>query len=83
MIDHPAVLKDYLIGLEYPNSAEKYPKELRLIHYLDKDTGKIYEFLTNNNELSAAKIADLYHRRREIEKFFKWIKQNLKIKSFF
>ena len=83
MIDHPQVLKDYMIELEYPDSRQKYSKPMRLIHYLDKDSGKIYEFLTNNTELSAIKIADLYHKRREIEKFFKRIKQNLKIKSFF
>lgn len=61
---------------------EKYPKRLRKIRYYDKNQDKIYEFLTNNFTLSAKSIADIYKDRWQIELFFKWIKQNLKIKTF-
>lgn len=55
---------------------------LRRIGYRDFETGKCYEFLTNNFSLSAKTIADIYKQRWQVELFFKWIKQNLKIKSF-
>jgi putative transposase len=55
---------------------------LRRIGYRDPETGKHYEFLTNNFRLSAKTIAEIYKQRWQIELFFKWIKQNLKIKSF-
>lgn len=82
-IIHTQVLKDYSIWLEYPETNEKYPEQLRLIFYIDKESWKQYEFLTNNFDIEAHKVADLYRQRRDIEKFFKRIKQNLKIKSFF
>lgn len=56
-----------------------YPKRLRRISFRDEAHGKTLVFLTNNFELSAGAIADLYKSRWEIELFFKWIKQNLKI----
>lgn len=55
---------------------------LRRVGYRDPETGKHYEFLTNNFRLSAKTIAAIYKQRWQIELFFKWIKQNLKIKSF-
>ncbi|VAW81485.1 Transposase, GSU2180 family [hydrothermal vent metagenome] len=55
---------------------------LRRIGYRDAETGKHYFFLTNNFMLSAKTIADIYKARWQVELFFKWIKQNLKIKSF-
>jgi hypothetical protein len=55
---------------------------LRRISYRDPETGQYYEFLTNNFQLSAKTIADIYKSRWQIELFFKWIKQNLKIKTF-
>jgi len=55
---------------------------LRRIKYYDKKTDKLYEFITNNFTLPAKTIADLYKSRWEIELFFKWIKQHLKIKQF-
>jgi putative transposase len=55
---------------------------MRRIGYKDQTTGKRYTFLTNNFKLSARTIADIYKARWEVELFFKWIKQNLKIKSF-
>ena len=56
---------------------------LRRVRYIDRETGKAYEFFTNIFHLSAKEIADIYKARWDIELFFKWIKQNLKIKSFF
>jgi putative transposase len=58
------------------------PIELRRIGYRDAETGIHYIFLTNNFKLSAKTIADIYKSRWQIELFFKWIKQNLKIKTF-
>jgi len=61
---------------------EKYHKDLRVITYYDEINDKIYKFITNNFKLSAKTIADIYKNRWQIEIFFKWIKQNLKIKTF-
>lgn len=58
-----------------------YPNEVRRIRYLNED-GDIYEYITNNFTLSGEEIALVYKERWRIELFFKWIKQNLKIKSF-
>jgi hypothetical protein len=58
------------------------PNPLRLVCYQDQETGKKYRFLTNADHLDAKTIADLYKERWQIELFFKWIKQNLKIKTF-
>jgi putative transposase len=62
--------------------AKKCPIQLRRIGYRDSETGKRYVFLTNNFKLAARTIADIYKARWQVELFFKWIKQNLKIKSF-
>ena len=63
-------------------TAKKCPIQLRRIGYRDPETGKHYVFLTNNFKLAAKTIADIYKARWQVEMFFKWIKQNLKIKSF-
>ena len=55
---------------------------LRRVGYRDPETGRHYQFLTNNFKLSAVTIAEIYKQRWQVELFFKWIKQNLKIKSF-
>jgi len=60
-----------------------YPKELRLVGFKDPETKKKLVFMTNNFSLSAYTIAQIFKARWQIELFFKWIKQNLKIKSFF
>jgi len=65
----------------YPS--KDYPDKLRRIKYFDSTTGKIFVFLTNNFTLPAQTIADLYRCRWQVELFFKWIKQHLRIKSFF
>lgn len=62
--------------------SKKCPTPLRRIGYRDANTGKHYIFLTNNFKLSAKTIAEIYKARWQVELFFKWIKQNLKIKSF-
>ncbi len=61
---------------------KKYKKELRLIRYYDKDDGNIIEFVTNNFKLAPYTIYKIYKTRWQIEIFFRWIKQELKIKSF-
>ena len=62
--------------------AKNCPIRLRRIGYKDAKTSIHYTFLTNNFKLAASTIADIYKARWQIELFFKWIKQNLKIKSF-
>ena len=71
-------------SIEFTGSitAKKCPIRLRRVGYRDPETGKHYVFLTNNFKLSARTIADIYKSRWQVELFFKWIKQNLKIKSF-
>jgi len=73
---------DQTIEFTGVQTAKKCPVQLRRIGYRDAETGKRYVFLTNNFKLSAKTIADIYKARWQVELFFKWIKQNLKIKSF-
>jgi hypothetical protein len=77
------VVCDQSILLTIPKSAEDYPDKLRRVKYHDADTNKTLVFLTNNFLLPAATIAQLYKQRWQVELFFKWIKQNLRIKSFY
>jgi len=76
------VVDDVEIKLTGQSVSKKYPKKLRLVTYKDPDGGKEYNFLTNNFKLSAQTVAEIYRARWKIELFFKWIKQNLKIKTF-
>jgi len=62
--------------------SKKYPEKLRLIKFYDEETDNELEFLSNNFKLSSEEIAQLYKYRWKVELFFKWIKQHLKIKSF-
>lgn len=71
------------IKLTVPTTAKKYPDKLRRVKYRDPETDKVLVFLTNNFDLPAKTIADLYKQRWQVELFFKWIKQNLRIKSFY
>ena len=73
---------DQVIKFTSLKSAKECPIQLRRIGYRDKETGKHYIFLTNNFKLSAKTIADIYKARWQVELFFKWVKQNLKIKTF-
>ncbi|MFV1985552.1 MAG: IS4 family transposase [Thiohalomonadales bacterium] len=76
------ITSDQTIVFTGVQTAKKCPTQLRRIGYKDKISGKHYIFLTNNFKLSAKTIADIYKARWQVELFFKWIKQNLKIKSF-
>jgi len=77
------VICDQTILLTIPKSAADYPDKLRRVKYYDAETDKTLVFLTNNFLLPAVTIAQLYKQRWQIELFFKWIKQNLRIKSFY
>jgi len=74
---------DQTVRLTGVNSAKNYPANLRRIKYYDAKTDKTFTFLTNNFLLPAKTIAELYRCRWQVELFFKWIKQHLRIKSFF
>ena len=76
------VIKDKKIAFALPEAQKDYPDDLRLVTFYDEIHDKTYEFLTNALKLSALNIAQIYKRRWDIELFFKWIKQNLKIKTF-
>jgi transposase len=74
---------DQTIVLTGPKTATLYPMPLRRIRYTDPDTGKRLVFLTNDFTLPALTIAQLYKARWQVELFFKWIKQHLRIKAFY
>lgn len=74
---------DQSIALHGFYTRRNYKEHLRRVHYCDPDTGKILIFLTNNFTLPALSIASLYKRRWQVELFFKWIKQHLRIRHFF
>jgi hypothetical protein len=74
---------DQTIRLTGPKSSMYYPESLRRIHYVDIELNKRFLFLTNNFNLSPWTIARLYKFRWQIELFFKWIKQHLRIKAFY
>ncbi|MFH2069222.1 MAG: IS4 family transposase [Candidatus Omnitrophota bacterium] len=74
---------DQTVFLTGINTSKDYPEPLRRISYYDADTKKHLVFLTNNFVLPALTIAQLYKARWQIELFFKWIKQHLRIKAFF
>jgi hypothetical protein len=74
---------DQRVMLNGGHSARRYPEHLRRIRFKDPDTGKTMVFLTNNTALPALTIAALYKSRWQVELFFKWIKQHLRIKRFF
>jgi hypothetical protein len=74
---------DQTVRFDGPLSKTKYPDRLRRVRYLDPLTQKRLVFLTNNFNIPALTVADLYRRRWQIELFFKWIKQHLRIKAFY
>jgi hypothetical protein len=77
-----SVIADIEIELTGNKMKEHYPLHLRKVTYHDSDYNRTYEFITNNFELSAQEIADIYKERWNVELFFKWIKQHLKVKTF-
>jgi transposase len=76
------ILCDQIGKLTVVNSLKGYPVKIRRIKFHDNDLNKTFIFLTNNMDLPAIEIASLYKHRWDVEIFFKWIKQHLKIKSF-
>jgi hypothetical protein len=76
------IISDVLIQLTGSKTKTCYPKPIRKIKYYDKKYHHTYEFITTNMEMAAPDIADIYKRRWQVELFFKGIKQNLNIKSF-
>ena len=82
VLKNKGLTSDQTIRLTSIQAARKCPGQLRRVGYRDITTGKHYIFLTNNFKLAAKTIADIYKARWQVELFFKWIKQNLKIKSF-
>lgn len=75
------IVGDYVVELAEKKSRRLYPDELRFIRAVDPETGEIIDFITNNFDLSALDIANIYRHRWDIEIFFRWIKQNMVIKT--
>jgi hypothetical protein len=77
------VRADQVVTLKTMKSRKGYPEQLRRVSYVDKELNKRLVFLTNNFDISAKMVADVYKQRWQVELFFKWIKQHLRIKSFY
>lgn len=77
-----SVRYDGAIRLTSTKGRDSYPGQIRMVCYHDDEYDRDYVFITNNFELAAQEIADIYKSRWQVELFFKWIKQNLKIKTF-
>ena len=77
------VRSDHTVILTAIDSAKAYPEQLRRVSYLDAKTKKRFKFLTNNFTLPALTIALIYKSRWQVELFFKWIKQHLRLKAFY
>jgi hypothetical protein len=80
---HSQIRCDALIMPLSRKARRGYPQRLRLIEYFDSENNRTFVFITNNLSLPAQAIADIYRSRWQIELFFKWIKQHLRIKAFF
>ena len=76
------VLSDSVIELKDVNTHKKFPYRLLLVRFHDDEQDRDFAFLTNAFHLTALEIANLYKNRWQIELFFKWLKQHLKIKKF-
>ena len=82
-ISHPQIQYDAICEFTLEEACKSYPEQFRIVKYTDPKEWKKYEYITNDLESPAEKIADLYKMRREIEELFRRLKQNLKIKQFF
>ncbi len=76
------VLSDAIGYMAGQLTMSKYPEKIRRILYLDPESGRTFIFFTNALDISPLKVAELYHNRWQIELFFKWLKQHLKVKKF-
>ena len=76
------VISDQIVRLSNKRARQAGAYDIRRVEYRDPETDKLYVFITNQKSWSAQTVADIYKARWEVELFFKWIKQNLKIKSF-
>ena len=76
------VLSDMTVELTGFYPKQYYPGRIRMVRYWDKDQGREFVFLTNATHISALQVAELYRNRWQVELFFKWLKQHLKIKKF-
>jgi len=74
---------DQVITLATQKAKKGYPERLRRVSYVDKERNKRLVFLTNHFDITAKTVADVYKQRWQVELFFKWIKQHLRIKSFY
>jgi len=81
-VSDPGVIEDQLIRLSSVRGKKECPTTLRRIRFIREEDGKLLTFITNDLKRTAGEIASLYKQRWQIELFFKWIKQNLKIKRF-
>lgn len=77
------VISDQMVRLTGYKSSREYPEPFRMVVYEDFSTSIVYRFITNNTEFDALTISELYRERWQVELFYKWIKQHLKIKSFY
>jgi len=77
------IMADQTVALDGFYTSKDYPEHLRRISFRDPDTGKRLVFMTNNFTLPAETVSALYKKRWQVELFFKWIKQNLRIKHFY
>jgi len=77
------LISDKIVRLTTYKSAKSYPEEIRLVVYEDYANNTVYTFMTNDFDLPALSIAELYRERWKVESFFKWIKQHLHIKAFY
>ena len=76
------VMSDAVGYMDGQLTMSKYPEKIRRILYLDPESGRTFIFFTNALDISPLKVAELYHNRWQIELFFKWLKQHLKVKKF-
>lgn len=76
------VLSDCIIEFTEYKATKDYPKQLRLVRFFDEEQAREFAFLTNATHISSSLVTELYKNRWQIELFFKWLKQHLKIKKF-
>ena len=76
------MLSDAIGYMDGQLTMSKYPEKIRRIIYLDSESDRKFIFFTNALDINSLKVAELYHNRWQIELFFKWLKQHLKIKKF-